>query len=100
MVYTIGHSSQSSGELLASLRLHDVTHLCDVRTVPRSSYAPQFNREALSEACHAVGIAYEWHGRALGGRFVEGGVEGRLASDEGRSALATLAARAASNDGA
>jgi uncharacterized protein (DUF488 family) len=94
-VYTVGHSNQPSSELFAKLHAHGVTLLCDVRTIPQSAFAPQFNREDLRAACVTAGIAYEWLGQALGGKFVEGGVHGRLASDEGRSALAALAEQAA-----
>lgn len=94
-IYSVGHSNGPSSALLALLASHGITHLIDVRTVPRSSYSPQFNREALHEVCRRQSITYEHHGQALGGKFVEGGVTGRLASDEGRTALASLAARAA-----
>lgn len=93
-MYTVGHSNQSVESLFGLLHAHAITHLCDVRAVPRSTYSPQFNRDALHAACSAAGVAYEWHGGALGGKFVKGGVEGRLASAEGRDALAGLAARA------
>lgn len=94
-LYTVGHSNQTISEFLAKLHAHGVTLLCDVRTVPQSAHAPQFNRDALREACLAAGVAYEWYGHALGGRFVDGGVHGRIASEEGRTALGALAARAA-----
>lgn len=96
-LYSVGHSNVPSTALLALLSSHGITHLIDLRTVPRSGYSPQFNREALHEACQRQSITYEWHGKALGGKFVEGGVAGRLASDEGRTALASLAARAAAS---
>lgn len=64
--FTIGHSTRSFEELVALLRAHSVTHLIDVRTVPRSRRNPQFNRETLAEALPAVGISYT-HMPGLGG---------------------------------
>ena len=93
-IYTIGHSNHRADDLLALLHAHAVTHLWDVRTVPKSAFAPQYNRDALRGTCEAAGVAYEWHGGALGGKFVAGGVEGRVASAEGAAALAALVARA------
>lgn len=65
-VFTIGHSTRSFKEFLALLRAHGVTHVIDVRTVPRSLRNPQFNRETLAEALPAAGIAYS-HMPGLGG---------------------------------
>jgi uncharacterized protein (DUF488 family) len=45
---------------------HAVKRLVDVRTVPRSRYNPQFNRDSLPEALGAAGIRYT-HMPGLGG---------------------------------
>ncbi|HET6655374.1 MAG TPA: DUF488 domain-containing protein [Gammaproteobacteria bacterium] len=65
-VLTVGHSTRSFEELLALLQTHDVEHLVDVRTVPRSRRHPQFNRETLGAALGRAGIGYS-HEKALGG---------------------------------
>ncbi len=65
-VLTVGHSTRPFEEFLDLLRIHCVSHLIDVRTVPRSRHNPQFNREVLGEALAAAGIAYS-HAPALGG---------------------------------
>jgi uncharacterized protein (DUF488 family) len=66
VVLTIGHSNRSLGDFLALLKAHGVSHLVDVRTVPRSRTNPQFNREILPQALRAVGIGYT-HMAKLGG---------------------------------
>jgi uncharacterized protein (DUF488 family) len=66
-LYTIGHSTRSSEELLALLREAGVERLTDVRAFPSSRRHPQFNRAALGEWLGAAGIDYR-HMPALGGR--------------------------------
>jgi uncharacterized protein (DUF488 family) len=65
-LWTIGHSTRPLPELIAMLRGHGVEVLVDVRTVPRSRYNPQFNRETLPGELAAAGIDYR-HMPGLGG---------------------------------
>jgi uncharacterized protein (DUF488 family) len=65
-VFTIGHSTRSIEDFLELLRVHGVTCLLDVRTVPRSRHNPQFNRDTLPESLRQAGIAYR-HMPELGG---------------------------------
>ncbi len=66
MILTIGHSTRTLQEFVEVLQGHAVKRLVDVRTVPRSRYNPQFNRETLPNALSAAGIAYV-HMPGLGG---------------------------------
>jgi len=65
-VYTVGHSTRTTRELLALLRAHGVEQVVDVRTIPRSRHNPQFDRPALSRSLHAAELRYR-HLKALGG---------------------------------
>jgi uncharacterized protein (DUF488 family) len=65
-LYTIGHSTRTTRQLVDLLRAHGVEQVVDVRTIPKSRHNPQFNRLALSRALHAVKIGYR-HMKALGG---------------------------------
>jgi uncharacterized protein (DUF488 family) len=65
-LYTIGHSTRTTRELVETLRAHRVEQVVDVRTIPKSHHNPQFNRPALSRSLHAVKIGYR-HVKALGG---------------------------------
>ena len=65
-LYTIGHSTRATRELVELLRAHGVEQVVDVRIVPRSRHNPQFNRPALARSLHAVKIGYR-HMKALGG---------------------------------
>ncbi len=67
-VYTIGYSTHSIDKVIALLRQHAITAVCDVRSQPYSRVNPQFNRESLKKALHAVGIAYVFLGKELGAR--------------------------------
>jgi uncharacterized protein (DUF488 family) len=63
---TIGHSNRSAADFLAILQAHGVETLVDVRTVPKSRYNPQFNRDTLPATLQSAGIQY-LHLPALGG---------------------------------
>src|SRR5579864_8594053 len=66
MIYTIGHSTHPVESFMELLTSHGITHLTDIRTVPRSRANPQFNRETLPAGLAARDIAYE-HDARLGG---------------------------------
>lgn len=65
-IFTIGHSTRSLEDLITMLKSFKVTRLIDVRTVPRSRYNPQFNKEALPDGLLRAGIGY-LHMPDLGG---------------------------------
>lgn len=67
VVYTVGHGTRTSKELIELLRRASVQTVVDVRRFPGSRRNPQFNRDALAESLRAAGIAYR-HADALGGR--------------------------------
>jgi uncharacterized protein (DUF488 family) len=66
VVLTVGHSTRPLKEFISLLCAHRVTHLVDVRTVPRSRHNPQFNRDSLPDALAGAGIRYT-HEAGLGG---------------------------------
>ena len=66
-VFTIGHSTRSSGELLELLAEHGIEVLVDVRRYPGSRRHPQFSRDALAAALAQAHIEY-MHEPDLGGR--------------------------------
>jgi uncharacterized protein (DUF488 family) len=66
-IWTIGHSTRTLEEFIALLQRERIESLWDVRAFPMSRRYPHFNRESLSVALPAVGIAYE-HAPQLGGR--------------------------------
>lgn len=65
-VLTIGHSTRTIEEFTRLLQFHGATRVVDVRTVPRSRYNPQFNRDTLPETLKTAGIGYA-HMAELGG---------------------------------
>lgn len=67
-IFTIGHSNLELDVFLAILAGHGIQTLCDVRSLPRSSRFPQFNREPLEVGLASAGMQYEFLGEALGGR--------------------------------
>jgi uncharacterized protein (DUF488 family) len=65
-LYTIGHSTRSIEDLIATLRAHQIETLVDIRAFPMSRRLPQFNREALERTLAARGIRYRGM-KTLGG---------------------------------
>ena len=67
-VWTIGHSRHELDVFIGLLKSHNISALCDVRTIPMSRMAPQFNEGSLKNALSAAQISYISMGRELGGR--------------------------------
>ncbi|WP_348264753.1 DUF488 domain-containing protein [Telmatobacter sp. DSM 110680] len=67
VLFTIGHSTHSIEEFIALLNSHNVQHLVDVRSIPKSRHVPQFNTDELASSLHAANIDYT-HLKSLGGR--------------------------------
>lgn len=66
VLWTIGHSTRPIDEFIALLNAHRIQRLVDVRTIPRSSHNPQFNRDALANSLTNAAISYQ-HSAKLGG---------------------------------
>jgi uncharacterized protein (DUF488 family) len=67
-IYTIGHSNHSIGTFIDHLRHHEIATLADVRSSPRSRFAPHFNQVSLRHTLEQAGISYVFLGRELGAR--------------------------------
>ncbi len=65
-VHTLGFSSRSWEETVEILRSYNVELLIDIRTLPGSRYAPQFNQENLVRVLPPAGLEYI-HLKQLGG---------------------------------
>jgi len=67
-IYTIGHSNAPAEMVLSLLREQRIDTLVDVRSLPASKHAPQFNRLAFARTLAAAGVRYLFMGAWLGGR--------------------------------
>ena len=67
-LYTVGHGTRSTDELVAVLRSAGIERVADVRRHPGSRRHPHLGRDALTTDLPAAGISYEWWGKELGGR--------------------------------
>ncbi|HEV8586752.1 MAG TPA: DUF488 domain-containing protein [Methylomirabilota bacterium] len=65
-MWTVGHSTHALEDFVALVRAHGVTHVADVRKLPRSRRHPQFNIDTLPETLGAAGLGYT-HFAGLGG---------------------------------
>ena len=66
-IFTIGHSTRTADEFIASLKGARVERVYDIRRFPGSRRYPHFNSDALAARLRSEGIAYEHHPE-LGGR--------------------------------
>lgn len=66
VIYTIGHSTRPLEEFLQILRTFQIRILVDIRTIPKSRYNPQFNKDTLEKVLQEEEIRY-LHMAGLGG---------------------------------
>lgn len=67
-VFTVGHSTHSIDRFLQVLDAYGITCLIDVRSMPYSRMAPQFNRETLNATLKDKGILYAHFAAEFGAR--------------------------------
>lgn len=67
-IFTVGHSNHPLDAFLSLLKVNGVEAIADVRSVPTSSFSPQFNQKALSRALSTNQIYYVYLGLELGAR--------------------------------
>ena len=65
-LYTIGHSTHTLQEFIDILHTYQITHIVDVRTIPKSRRVPWFNQPALKASLRKEKITYI-HMPKLGG---------------------------------
>ena len=70
-IYTIGHSTHPSEEFFQMLKDNKIDILVDVRSVPYSKYAPQFNQENIKENTDNMSITYAHEPEAFGARQLD-----------------------------
>lgn len=68
MIYSIGHGNRSWPDFVAIIKELNGKYLIDVRSFPRSTFNPDFNRESLELSCKTEGIKYLFLGDSLGGK--------------------------------
>lgn len=66
VIFTIGHGTRSTDDLIGLLEAYGVEQVVDVRTVPRSRHNPQFNKDVLPKSLMKVSRGYI-HIKGLGG---------------------------------
>ena len=67
-IWTVGHSTHSLEVFFELLVAHSIKAICDIRTTPKSKWAPQFNIENLKNLLPQKDISYFYLGQSLGGR--------------------------------
>jgi uncharacterized protein (DUF488 family) len=95
VIYTVGHSTLPSDDLIALLKRYTIQTVADVRRFPTSRKNPQFAKDVLCSALRSAGMDYVWLGDDLGG-YRAGGYEAYMQTDgfhEGLTRLEELACR-------
>lgn len=67
IIYTIGHSNHTWERFYELLTPYEIDLLVDVRSYPRSRFAPWSNRDRLGAHLARIGVEYLWQGNSLGG---------------------------------
>lgn len=67
-LYTIGHSLHKVEYFISLLQRYDINYVLDVRSIPYSRYAVQFNRENIDYQLSCSGIKYSFMGQFFGAR--------------------------------
>jgi len=70
-IFTIGHSTDAIDMFIGYLKLYGIDTVVDVRSIPYSRFASQFNREILSKRLKRESIYYVPMGYNLGARYTE-----------------------------
>ena len=67
-VYTIGHSVYPNEFFLSQLQKNEIDCVVDVRSIPFSKYASQYNKDKIHEYLKRNGLRYLFMGEELGAR--------------------------------
>lgn len=67
-LFTIGHSQYSVKYFVEVLNKYGIDYLLDVRSIPYSKYAEQYNKESISKELNHVNIKYVFMGNYFGAR--------------------------------
>lgn len=68
VLYTIGHSQHELEYFVKMLNEYDINYLLDVRSIPYSQFAANYNREHIKAVLNNVGIKYIYMGSYFGAR--------------------------------
>jgi uncharacterized protein (DUF488 family) len=82
-LFTVGSSNQNIDDFIKLLQLHEVNFLVDVRSVPHSRFAPQFNEQNLKNELKKKSIQYSSFKTEFGARRLEMAayIDGRVSFD-------------------
>ena len=67
IIYTIGHSNHTWERFAELLAPYEINLLVDVRSHPRSRFAPWSNHNRIECNLARIGVEYLWKGDSLGG---------------------------------
>lgn len=67
VLYTAGYGNRGLDAFVELMRQFGVTHIVDIRAVPKSSYWEDFRRENLMDSLPERGFKYVYMGDTLGG---------------------------------
>lgn len=68
-IYTIGHSILEIDKFISLLKDNNIDTIVDVRSIPYSKFASQFNKETLKHYLKENNIYYIYMGDSLGARY-------------------------------
>jgi len=89
LIYSIGHSTLSIGQILQLLTIYKIKAIADVRRFPTSKKYPHFERQNLQQQLQRSDIDYLWLGELLGG-YRKGGYQLYMQSESFLQGIKTL----------
>jgi uncharacterized protein (DUF488 family) len=81
-LYTIGHGNHPIDRFIELIRGVGIESIIDVRSIPFSRFAPQFNKAVLEKSLGSAHIGYHYLGDLLGGRPGAGNIKTPLSFEE------------------
>jgi uncharacterized protein (DUF488 family) len=81
-LYTVGHGNHPIDRFIELIGSVGIELVIDVRSVPFSRFAPQFNKAVLEKSLGSAHIGYYYLGDLLGGRPGAGNTKAPLSFEE------------------
>ncbi len=68
-IHTIGHSIYEVDDFIQLLQNNNINTIVDVRSMPYSKFAPQYNKDSIKQSLKDKNIYYIFMGDLLGARY-------------------------------
>jgi len=67
-IYSIGHGRKTIEQFISEINIYKIKYVIDVRSIPFSKWAQQFNKAVIGSWLNNFGVIYTYMGDSLGGK--------------------------------